>query len=113
MRRLLTLAASAALFAGLACAETWTGRLVDANCTNQDKTAKDCDAGSTASSFLLVVDGKTYQLDDAGNRKAMAAIKNRADRAADPNNPKASEVIAKVTGDKNGSILKVDAVEVQ
>jgi hypothetical protein len=112
MQRLLTLAASAALFSTLAFAETWTGRLVDGNCANPDKTAKECDAGSSTTSFMLIVDAKAYMLDQTGNKMALDAIKNRADRAADPNNPK-SQILAKVTGDKDGNTLKVAAVEVQ
>jgi hypothetical protein len=113
MRRLITLAASAVVFSGLAMAATWTGRLVDANCQNQDKTAKECDAGASTTVFLLVVDGKSYQLDDSGNRKIMEAMKNRADRASDPNNPKPSTITAKVSGDKNGDVIKVNSVELQ
>lgn len=112
MRHLFILAASAALFSTLAFADTFTGRLVDGNCANPDKMAKDCDAGSATTSFMLVVDGKAYAFDQAGNKLAIAAIKNRADRAADPNAPKA-QLSAKVTGDKEGDVLKVAAVEVQ
>lgn len=112
MQRLLALAASAALFSTLAFAEIWTGRLVDGNCANPDKTAKECDASSSTTSFMLIVDAKAYMLDQTGNKMALDAIKNRADRAADPNNPK-SQILAKVTGDKDGNTLKVAAVEVQ
>ncbi len=113
MRSLLTIAASAALFSTLAFADTWAGRLVDANCTNQDKAAKECNAGSGTTAFLLVYEGKTYPLDEAGNQKAVQALKTRADRAADPNDPKASQIMAKVTGAKEGSILKVETIEIQ
>jgi hypothetical protein len=112
MQRLFILAASAALFSTLAFAETWTGRLIDGNCGNADKMAKECDAGHSTTSFLLVIEGKAYSLDPAGNKLAVQAIKNRADRAADPSNPK-SEVTAKVTGDKEGDTLKVASIEVE
>jgi hypothetical protein len=114
MRRLLTLAVSTTLFTVLAFADNWTGRLIDANCTNQDKTAKDCDAGSSTTAFLLAVaDGKVYKLDDVGNRKALDAIKNRSDRSANPASPTATQVIAKISGDKDGDMLKVTTIEVQ
>jgi hypothetical protein len=113
MRRLFILAASAALLSTLAFAETWTGRLVDGKCANPDKMAKECDAGNSTTSFVLVVEGKAYAFDQAGNKMAVEAIKNRADRAADPNNPKSSQIVAKVTGDKDGDTLKVAAVEVE
>lgn len=112
MRHSFILAASAALFSTLAFADTFTGRLVDGNCANPDKMAKECDAGSSTSSFILVVEGKAYSLDPAGNKLAVEAIKNRADRAADPNSPKA-ELKAKVTADKDGDVLKVASIEVQ
>ena len=113
MRRLFIFAASAALFSTLAFAETWTGRLIDGNCANPDKMAKECNAGSSTTSFLLVVDGKAHPFDPAGNKLAAEAIKNRADRAADPNAPKSSQINAKVTGDKDGDVLKVASLEVE
>jgi hypothetical protein len=113
MRRLVTLAASAALFSIMAYAETFTGRLVDVNCANQDKTAKECDAGSATTSFALIVEGKAMPLDDAGNKQATEALKNRADRSTDPTAPKASSVMAKVDGEKNGDTLKVTSIQVQ
>jgi len=112
MRRLFILAASAALLSTLAFAETWTGKLIDAKCSNPDKSAKECDAGSSTTSFVLVVEGKAYSFDSAGNKLAVEAIKNRADRAADPNNPK-TQINAKVTGSMEGDTLKVATVEVQ
>lgn len=113
MRRMIPMAACAALFSCLAFAETWTGRLVDANCSNQDKTAKECDAGASTTAYLLVVDGKAYQLDEAGNRKVMDAMKSRADRSANPNRPVTSTITAKVSGDKNGDQIKVTDVQIQ
>jgi hypothetical protein len=113
MRCLITLAASALVFSGLALADTFNGRLVDANCTSQDKAAKECDAGANTTAFLLVVDGKALQLDAAGNQKVIEAMKSRADRAADPNSPKKTTVMAKVSGDKEGDTIKVSAVEIQ
>ena len=102
------------MFTVLAFADNWTGRLIDANCTNQDKTAKDCDAGSGTTAFLLIAaDGKAYRLDDVGNRKALDALKNRADRSANPASPTGTQVIAKVSGDKDGDMLKVTTIEVQ
>ena len=98
--------------AGLALAEDWTGRLVDASCHAQDKT-KPCDATSSTTSFLLDVNGKTYKLDAAGNSKAADAIKNRADRSAG-GAQSGGAVNAKVTGAAEGSdSIKVDRIDVQ
>lgn len=112
MRRMILFAACTALFSSLAFAETWTGRLVDANCSNQDKTAKECDAGGGTAAFALVVDGKAYQLDQAGNQKIAEAMKSRADRSANPN-VAAKTIMAKVSGDKDGDTIKVTDVQIQ
>lgn len=94
-------------------AETWTGKLVDASCVDQQKSVKDCSVTSTTTAFLVEVDGKTYKLDDAGNAKAVEALKNRADRSA-PDAPAATtDVAAKITGVKEGDIIKVESLEVR
>jgi len=100
----------------LALAETWTGRLVDATCMEQQKTmTTGCDATSTTTMFAVVVSGKTYRFDDAGNTKAMEALKSRADREANPNSPAAKRgIAAKVTGSKDGdNTIKVEEIDVQ
>lgn len=112
MRRLFTIAASVALFSALALAESWTGKLIDATCMDQQKSMTACNPSSTTTSFLVAVDGKTYRLDDAGNTKAMEALKNRADRTV-PNAPSSSTVSAKITGTKEGDTIKVDTIQVQ
>jgi hypothetical protein len=113
MRKLYLLCASISLTAGLALAEDWTGRLIDASCYAQNKTAKPCDATGSTASFLLDVNGKVYKLDAAGNAKAAAAIKNRADRST-PGASSAGPVNAKVAGSMEGSdSIKVDQIEVQ
>jgi len=104
------------VFSALALAETWTGKLVDATCADQQQqSATSCNPTSATTMFAIVAGGKTYKLDDAGNTKAMDALKGRADRAADPNAPAAGgQISAKVTGTKQGdNTLKVDSIEVQ
>ena len=114
MRRLLTLCACATVFTALALAESWTGRLVDASCHDQQKSATTCDPTSSTTAFALVAGGKSYKLDDAGNAKAMEAMKNRADRSTNPNAPQSTSVAAKVTGTKDGdNTIKVDSIQVQ
>jgi hypothetical protein len=85
--------------------------LLDATCIDEGKS-KTCDPTSTSTHFALNVDGKTYRLDDAGNAKAVEALKNRADRQKDPG-PAVNTVTAKVGGTKDGEILRVDVIEVQ
>jgi hypothetical protein len=94
-------------------AETWSGRLVDANCSSQEKTAKECDANAATASFMLVVDGKAFALDEAGNKKATEALRSRADRSTDPNALKSAQTVAKVTGEKEGATIKVSSLEVE
>ena len=45
-----------------------------------------------------------------GNQKAAAALKNRADRSADPSKP-APAVTAKITGTASGDVITVDSIE--
>jgi len=113
MRKLYLLCASIFVFSGLALAEDWTGRLVDASCYAQNTTAKPCDASASTTSFMLDVAGKVYKLDAAGNAKAATAIKNRADRST-PGAQSEGPVNAKVSGSVEGSdSIKVDRIDVQ
>lgn len=112
MRIVFTFLAAATLFSGLALAETWTGRLLDASCMDQQKNVKACEATTATTAYAIEVDGKTYKLDETGNTKAADAIKNHAERAANPNAP-ATPVTAKVTGTKEGDTIKVENLEVQ
>jgi hypothetical protein len=110
MRKVLKLGAVAAILSGLAFAETWNGRLLDASCLEQQKNA--CDPTSTTVSFAMFVGGKVYRLDDAGNSKAVEALKNRADRSKDPSMP-TNQITARVSGTMEEGILKVDTIQVQ
>ncbi len=114
------IAASAVLFIGsaLAYGETFTGRLVDANCSAQQQSGSDstCAPTSSTSAFALQVSGKMLRLDADGNRKAADAIKasgNSADRAKDPDAAKSGQVMASVQGTLNGDEIKVDTVTIQ
>ena len=114
MRRSLTLFACVAVFSALALAESWQGRLVDASCYDQQKSAATCDPTSSTTSFALFVANKPFKLDATGNSKAAEAIKSRADRSADPNKPASNQVMAKVTGTQDGeSGLKVESIVIQ
>ena len=102
--------AFSAMFAMLALGASWSGKLIDASCHDQQKTA--CDATSTTTNFALEVSGKVYKLDSAGNTKAAAAIKNRADRS-DPAKPQSTAVMADVTGQENAGTITVETIEVK
>jgi hypothetical protein len=112
MRKLFTIATLAAISATLALAEDWTGKLIDSSCLDQKKEIDVCQANGATTSFALQVSDKTYRLDDMGNQKALKALKDRADRAADPA-AAAAPVMAKITGTKDGDVLKVANIEVQ
>lgn len=114
MRRLLTVCAYITVFSGLALAESWTGRLVDANCYDQQKAATSCDPTASTTNFALMVSGNAYKFDSAGNSKATDALKSRADRSTDPATPATGAVSAKVTGTKqDDNTIKVESIEMQ
>jgi hypothetical protein len=113
MQRILSLMAFSAVFSVLALADSWSGRLIDANCYTQQKKADACDATSTTAAFALEVSGKVFKLDAAGNSKASTALKSRADRAADPNKPQSTQVMAKVDGTEKSGTIAVESIDVQ
>lgn len=113
MRKTLSLLALFSVFAMIALAENWSGKLIDANCYSQQKKAAACNATSATTAFALDVSGKIYMLDATGNSKAATAVTNRADRATDPSNPQAKEIVAKVSGSEKAGTITVDSVEVQ
>jgi hypothetical protein len=113
MKRALLLVAFSAVFSMLALAESWSGKLLDGTCYDQQKKVAACDPTSTTTAFALEVSGTVYKLDAAGNSKASAALKNRADRAADPTKPQSKQVMAKVDGTEKGGIIAVESIDVQ
>lgn len=112
MRRLLTIATTTAIFATLALADNFTGKLLDTACLDQQKAPAACQATANTTAFAVDVSGKTFRLDDAGNQKAVKALRDRADRSTDPA-AAAAPLNAKITGTRDGDVLKVDSIEVQ
>ncbi len=113
MRQFLTLLAIACGCVGLASAASFSGTLLDASCYSQQKSAAACTATSSTTAFMISVQGKVYQLDDTGNTKAAEAMKNRADRSTDPNNATNAQVMAKITGTREGNTINVESIDVQ
>ncbi len=111
---LYTLALTAALSL-TAFGADFSGKLVDATCEGQKQQTKatSCDATSATTSFALDVNGKVYKLDANGNTKAAAAMKNRADRSADPAKSMATSYTAKVTGTEKEDTITVDTIAIQ
>src|SRR5256885_6467238 len=112
MRKILSSFAILAAFSALALADDFSGKLVDATCISKDKSAA-CDPTAATTAFGVMVADQVYTLDDAGNAKAVEALKNRADRATDPAKP-APAITAKVVGSKEpGNIVKVTSIEIR
>jgi hypothetical protein len=112
MRRLVTVGALFGVFSMAALAESYSGRLLDASCYDQQKKASACDANSTTASFAIEASGTVYKLDNAGNTKASAALKNRADRV-DPSKTQSKEVMAKIDGAEKSGTIAVTTIDVQ
>ena len=113
MRRVLFVLTFSAVFSMLALAESWSGKLLDATCYDQQKKVAACNATSATTTFALDASGTVYKLDADGNSKAMDALKNRADRAADPSKPASTRVMAKVEGTEKAGIISVDSISIQ
>jgi hypothetical protein len=107
MKRFAIFAAAASLFSTLAFADSWNGTLVDVMCKNKDlagHTAK-CGIGCAKSGYgLVLADGKFMKFDEAGNAKALAALKATS---------KEKDLKAKVTGTLDGETVQVQSVEIQ
>jgi len=107
MKRLAILTAAAALLSVAAFAETWNGTLVDVMCKDKDIAGhtKKCAVGCAKSGFGLVTsDGKFVKFDEAGNAKALAALK-----ATD----KEKDLKAKVDGTLDGDIVQVSWISIE
>ena len=114
MRNMMILAALGTLFAALACADTWNGRLFDATCLDQQKN-QSCDPTATTVSFAINVAGKIYRFDDAGNAKAVEALraKTQGGKETGTGANTGAAVNAKVSGTIEGEVVKVEAVQLQ
>jgi hypothetical protein len=91
----------------LALAETWNGTLVDVMCKNQDlagHTTKCAMSCSKSGYGLVLADGKFVKFDEAGNAKALAALKATT---------KEKDLKAKVSGTLDGETVQVESVELQ
>jgi len=106
MKRLYIICA--ALLAGslLAAAETWTGTVVDVMCKGSDlaghttKCALNCSKGGYG---LVLSDGTFVKFNEAGNAKALAALKATT---------KDKDIKAKVSGTLDNDVIKVQTIEI-
>jgi hypothetical protein len=115
MKTTVCLLAASSIFSVLAFAENWSGKLIDATCNDQKEQTKamSCDASETTTAFAIDAGGKIYKLDAAGNTKAATAMRNRADRSANPAKPMTGAVNAKVSGTEKDGMISTESVEVQ
>ena len=99
--------ALAILFSTLAFADTWNGTLVDVMCKNKDLAshATKCALTCSKSGYgLALAGGKFMKFDEAGNAKALAALKATS---------KEKDLKAKVTGTLDGDTVQVESIELQ
>jgi hypothetical protein len=113
MKKIYCLLALSTAFSTMAFAGSYSGKLVDLTCYDKQQSSVGCDASGLTKTFALEVSGKLYKLDDKGNEKAAAALKNRADQSADPTKPLSPTVIAKIEGTESGGTIMIDTIEVQ
>ena len=114
MRRFVSLLALGSAFSILGFAGSWSGSLLDASCYVAQKSANSCAATSKTTAFAIIDNtGKFYKLDGKGNSLAATALKNRADRAADPANPHAAVITATVMGTEKSGTLEVESIDIK
>lgn len=107
MKQLLGMSAALALLSVSAFAETWSGTIVDTMCKGQDVAnhTRQCALNCAKSGFGLVTgDGKFVKFDEAGNAKALAALKA---------SKKEKDLRAKVTGTLDDNVIQVASIEVE
>jgi len=98
--------------AGLSLADSWSGQLVDAKCKQAAHQSDSDSATSCAPTTLTAVfaiqtpDGKVYKLDDVGNRKAAAVVKDHPLRADDT-----LGLTVTVFGSLDREMIKVDTLD--
>jgi len=103
----------------LCLAETFSGKVVDAACKDQNatppaaqstnppsaQTTNACEPTASTSSFgIELSDGKVLKLDGAGNTKVADMLKNSSNK---------SSLQATVTGSLDGQTVKVDTVDIK
>jgi hypothetical protein len=102
--RLIALSVTAAALS--LAADSWTGHLIDANCKAKEPTAHTakCPIGCAGGGYgVLTTDGKFVKFDEAGNEKALAALKATK---------KEKDLKAKITGTLENDTIKVASVEI-
>jgi len=98
---LLTLMGSAA------AADTFSGTVVDVMCRAKDLAGhtRECAVACAKSGYgLVTADGKFLKFDETGNARTLTALKKST---------KDKDLKAKVSGNVDGDVLKVQSIELQ
>jgi len=110
MRRLLGITVLLAAFACLAVAGEWQGHLMDTMCAarikdkaaaHKAKCALSCAKGGYG---VVASDGKYWKFDEAGNAKALEALKATT---------KEQDLMIKVTGTLDGEVIQVESLTIR
>src|SRR4051812_32379156 len=94
-----------ALLGNIAVAETLSGTVVDIMCRAKDLAGhtRECAVTCAKSGYgLVTADGKFLKFDEAGNARALTALKKLT---------REKDLKAKVTGSVAGDVLKVEAID--
>jgi len=120
MKTIAKLATVLCLGSMLCLAETWSGKLVDANCKDQSKPSASqpsqqmsstCEATKTTTAYgVQLSDGRVLKLDSTGNAKAAEAMKSSGSTSSTRSS---SGMIVTVTGSLDGHTVKVDTIDFQ
>ena len=95
------------LVASAAFAESWTGTLVDVMCKGTDLAShtRQCGLACAKGGYGVVLpDGKFVKFDETGNAKALAALKASS---------KEKDLKARVSGQLDGDVVAVEAIQIQ
>lgn len=105
MRTVFSLIGLVLLLGTAAWADSWSGTLVDVMCKDKDLAnhTRQCAINCSKSGYgLVLADGKFYKLDEAGNTKALEALKASS---------KEKDLKATVTGKLEGEVIQVESVK--
>ncbi len=118
MKTIVKIATVLCLSSVLCLAETWSGKLVDANCKDQSKQGASQSTPSQQSSSTCaptrsttaygveLSDGRVLKLDSTGNAKAAEAMKSTGGSHS-------AVMMVTITGSLDGHTVKVDTIDFQ
>ncbi|MDX2154359.1 MAG: hypothetical protein SFV54_26700 [Bryobacteraceae bacterium] len=107
MKRILGTACMIVLGSTMAMADSWSGHVIDVMCKGKDAAShtKGCAIGCAKGGYgLLTSDGKFVKFDEAGNAKALAALKAST---------RDKDLRAKVTGKLANDVIAVESIEIE